>query len=484
VSFPIRTRLTIWYVALLAVIITGFSAFLLVRLRSDLVSSVDRSLDTRAAQIVLGYQGGGEGEFQDVTDATLVTLSLGEHGAQIVASTGAVLETSGDPAAEAAMVDRTVIARVLGGHNVRMTVSLGSDREPFRLFAIPAPKRPVSEVLVVATSLDDVNSSIHRLLVLLLTAGPAALGAAALVGWWLARKALRPVARMTELASAIGIERMDERVSIPPVDDELARLARTLNAMLDRLERGVDEKHRFVADASHELRTPLAVMRSELEVSLRSGGLPPHAREVIESTAHEVERMSRMVQNMLTLARMDEGNLQLLRTAVDLADVSRSVVEELRPLAEVKGIQLSVHGESAGVRGDRERLSQGVVNLVENAIKYTGVGGTVDVKVWTRAPETGITVVDTGPGIPAAMNSLIFDRFVRVDPARSSAEGGSGLGLAICREIMQAHGGRVWLESEPGMGSSFSIGLPLASDFTSPSLSPSSHADPASVGRA
>jgi heavy metal sensor kinase len=461
-SVPIRTRLTLWYVALLAAILAGLCAFLLVRLRADLISGIDRSLDTRAAQISLGYEGGGEGQFQDISDATLVKLPLGEHSAQILSSKGQVQDSSGDLVAEASMLDRTSITRVLTGAHLRATVLLGSDRESFRLLAIPAPRRPKSEVLVVATSLDEVNASIHRLLVLLLTAGPAVLGAAALVGWWLARKALRPVARMTEQAAGISIERLDERIAMPAVDDELARLARTLNAMLDRLERGVEEKRRFVADASHELRTPLAVMRSELDVSLRSQVLPRHAREVLASSAEEVERMSRMVENMLILARIDEGKLQLLRTKVDLEEVIRSVVESLHPLAERKGIGLSMDGTESWVRADRERLYQVVVNLVENGIKYVRAGGTVEVTTWARGAENGFVVQDTGPGIPADVQPRIFDRFVRVDRARSRDEGGSGLGLAICREIVEAHRGRVWVESEPGKGSSFFVALRAA----------------------
>ena len=272
------------------------SAFLLVRLRADLVTGIDRSLDGRAAQISLGYQGRGEGEFQDVADATLVNLPQGEHGAQILSSNGAVMESSGDPVAEVPLLSGPAARQVLLRGPLRTIVSVGTDGEPFRVLALPAPRRPKSEVLLVATSLEDVNTSVHRLFLLILAAGPAALAAAALVGWWLARRALQPVAQMTEQAATIGMERLDERVPVPAVDDELAALARTLNDMLDRLQRGVDRTRRFVADASHELRTPLAVMRSELEVSLRSPDFTEAARMVLGSTAEEVDRMTRMVE--------------------------------------------------------------------------------------------------------------------------------------------------------------------------------------------
>jgi heavy metal sensor kinase len=463
-SFSIRTRLAVWYAVLLAVILGGLSVFLVLRLRADLVTAADRSLDTRAAQVSLGYQAGVEGEFQDVADATLVRLPVGEGGAQLLSVDGQVLESSGDRVAEAPMLGRSVLTQVTGGEHVRISVALGPDHELFRLLAVSAPHRPKTEVLVVASSLEEVSASIHRLLVLLLLAGPAVLAAVALGGWWVARKALLPVARMTREASSIGIEGLDERVAVPPVNDELARLARTLNAMLDRLERGVEEKRRFVADASHELRTPLAVMRSELEVSLRSDDLPPSAHDVLASAAEEVERMSCMVENMLTLARMDEGKLQLLKTTVDLDALGRTVVDDLRPLAERKGVRLNVDGGKGSVRADRERLYQVVANLVDNGVKYGEPGGSVHVSVWRRGSEAGLTVADTGPGIPAAVLPRIFDRFVRADPARSTAEGGTGLGLAICRGIVEAHGGRIWAESELGNGSTFSVAFPAASD--------------------
>ena len=459
-SFPIRTRLTIWYVALLAVILAALSAFLLLRLRADLVSGVDRSLDARAAQISLAYTGEGGGEFQDVTDATLGKLPQGEHGAQIVSAQGEVLQTSGDGAAEAPMVDRGILARVLSGQHVRTVARLGPDREPFRLLAVSLPSGATQQVLVVATSLDDVSASIRRLLVLILAAGPAVLIAAGLVGWWLARKALLPVARMTKQASGIGIDQLDERIAVPAVDDEVAGLARTLNGMLDRLERGVEEKRRFVADASHELRTPIAVMRSELEVSLRSRQIPPEARSVLESTVEEVERMGRMVENLLTLARLDEGKLQLVRAPLDLRDMAERVAGELQPLAATNGISLTVEGDSATTVGDRDRLSQVVTNLVDNAIKYSGRGGEVRVSVWNAGSDVGITVSDSGPGIPSEALPRVFDRFFRQDSARTRRSSGAGLGLAICRQIVEAHRGRIWVQSEVGMGSAFSLALP------------------------
>jgi signal transduction histidine kinase len=186
---------------------------------------------------------------------------------------------------------------------------------------------------------------------------------------------------------------------------------------------------------------------------------------VLASNAEEVGRMSRIVDDLLTLARIDEGRLELLQSRVDLGAVAADVAGSLRPLAEAQGVPVTVSGDlAAEVDADPDHLRRAVRNLVENAVNYTGAGGRVGVEVWRRDGEVGLTVTDTGPGIPEAHLERIFDRFVRVDTARSRSTGGSGLGLSITREIVEAHGGRVWAESTLGEGSAFSIGFPAAED--------------------
>jgi signal transduction histidine kinase len=277
---------------------------------------------------------------------------------------------------------------------------------------------------------------------------------------------------MTSQAAEIGIDRLDERIAVPRTADEIGKLAVTLNAMLDRLQRGVEEKHRLIADASHELRTPLAVMRTELDVSLRERDLAPRAREVLESTREEVDHMSRTVDNLLTLAQVDEGRLELLPGRVRLDEVVEAAVGPLLPLAAAKGVRVEVGGVAPEAEADPRRLHQVLANYVDNAIKYTRPGGEVHVIAWRRNGEVGVTVTDDGPGIPAHDRVNVFDRFFRVDRARGREIGGSGLGLAICREIATAHGGRVWVESEEGRGSAFSLALPDRVKILPPALGP------------
>jgi heavy metal sensor kinase len=441
---------------LLAAIISGLGAFLVLQLRADLQATVDHDVRDSSLQIARGYTFEGPEDFFDVSRTVLPHDS---SVAQLVDSGGHVLAWYGQPVG-APMAPPAARADALAGRRRVLTVRLGDGGQRYRAMVSRVRRRGQDRVLVVAQSLKSVEDSVQRVLILLLLAGPTALVVTALVGWWLARKALRPVERITSKAERIGIDRLHERIESPRAADEIGHLVLTLNAMLDRLEHGVEEKRRLVADTSHELRTPLAAMRAELDISLRNADLPPEARHVLQSTLEEVDRMSRTVQNLLTLARVDEGELELLTTRVDLLDAVEAAADPLRPLAATKGLRFEVEGKSCEVEADPLRLDQALRNFIENAVKYTQPGGEVRVTAWCSDEEAGVTVADSGPGIPAEARAHIFERFYRVDPARGRDGGGSGLGLAICREIAIAHGGRVSVESDEGKGSAFTLALP------------------------
>jgi two-component system OmpR family sensor kinase len=457
---PIRVRLTAWYVLLLAVTLAAVGAFVVVRLKADLQRDIDRSEESSVAEIAQGYRAEGNKEFYDVSGTVLRILPVGTSGAQLLDPSGRVLLTYGNGVAQRPMIGPAAQRAALAGQRFHQSHSLGPRREAFRIYVVPVVRHGQTRLLVVAKSLADVNRSADRVIVLLLLGGGAALVLTAAGGWWLAGKALRPVARMTSQAQGIGIDRLDDRVPVPRASDELAQLARTLNGMLDRLQRGVEEKHRLVADASHELRTPLAVMRSELDVALMEPGLPGEARSVLVSSREEVEGMTRTVENLLTLARVDEGRLELLHRPVELSDLAARVARSLAPVAESSGVSIDVAGSARPVPGDRDRLQQVLANLVQNAVTHTDRGGSVKVRVWDNSRDAGATVSDDGPGIPAGAQAHVFERFYRVDGARSRDNGGSGLGLAICREIVMAHGGHIEVESREGHGSAFSFSVP------------------------
>jgi heavy metal sensor kinase len=449
-KLPIRVRLTAAYALLLAAVVAAVGAFVVVRLRADLIAGVDDALVPATRQIAIGYDQEGAPELRDTASTVLAGP---RRAAQLVATDGRVLVRYGDRVAARPLLPAAAAARAPLTRTVRL-----EDGTAFRVAARPAR----GGVVIAAQSLTEVDATVHRLLVELLIACPVALLASALGGWWLAGRALRPVDRMTRRAGQIGPERLDERLAVPATRDEIARLAETLNAMLDRVQAGVEARHRLVADASHELRTPLAAMRAELDVSLVADDLEPAARAVLVSTREEVDRMSRTVDDLLTLAGIDEDRLELLIAPVDLADLARGAAGALGALAAARGVTVSCEADPAAVSGDGDRLRHAIRNLLENAIEFSPAGGEVVVKVWRHGDAAGVTVTDEGPGVAPELRERVFERFFRADPSRSRATCGSGLGLAIAREIAVAHGGRVWVEPHDPRGAAFSLALPAA----------------------
>jgi heavy metal sensor kinase len=472
VNAPIRVRLTGWYVLVLTIVVAGLGAFVVTRLRSDLTSTLDRSLRSGAAQIAQGYEAEGSQEFRDKTVTVLPGPLYHGSGAQILDPGGPVVLSDGDPVTETPILGAKQVQRVANGHEIILDVRRGTPPEHLRAVALPVTRHGQEQVLVVVESLAAIDRAVHRVFILLLLGSAGALALVALGGWWIARKALMPVERMTTRAERIGIaEIRDQRIAVPRVRDELSHLARTLNAMLDRLQEGVEARERLIADTSHELRAPLAAMRSELEVSLRHDELSEEARTVLASARDEVVRMGSIVENLLTLARVDEGRLELLVAPQDLREVLAAAMRTHRQTAEAAGVELVVQGDAGLVDGDRDRLQQVVSNLLDNAIRHAPSRSTVLVSLWRSDTEAGLTVSDDGPGVPVDERERIFERFVRRDRARPRTAG-AGLGLAISREIMHAHGGRIWVEDGAqgggGGGSTFKIALPLQSREQAP----------------
>lgn len=314
--------------------------------------------------------------------------------------------------------------------------------------------------LRVARSEDLIHHELQELLFGMVAAFPIAIGLAGFAGAQMARRALRPIERMAERARSITAERLDDRLPIENANDELGQLAGVFNDTLGRLERSFDQLRRFTADASHELRTPLTAIRSVGEVGLSERHEPAAYRDIIGSMLEEAERLTKLVDSLLTLSHADAGQAVLQRDTVDLAELAREVVAELSVLAEEKQQILRIDSpEPVTVAADRVMLTQAIVNLLHNAIKYSAEAAEIVVAVGGD-PDPHIDVIDCGPGIPEVHRGRIFDRFYRVDRSRTRGAGGTGLGLSIAQWAVQANGGRLSLHETGASGSTFRITLP------------------------
>jgi two-component system, OmpR family, sensor kinase len=302
----------------------------------------------------------------------------------------------------------------------------------------------------------------HRFLLVMAAVLPLAVLLAGGGGWLLARRALKPVDHMTEAARRISAEHLDERLGTTGTDDELDRLAATLNDMLSRLDMAFRQVRQFSADASHELQTPLTILKGELEVALRAPRTPEEYRRILTSALEESERIARLVEGLLLLSRADAGVLRMDRQPVDLAHLVAEVCEQTQVLANAHAVTLGLERVTPlTIQGDREHLRRLLLNLVDNGIKYTPVGGRVILSLQQDDGWAVIRVSDTGIGLSPAEQEQIFQRFYRAPEAVSQGEEGSGLGLCIARSIAEAHGGRIQVDSAPGHGSTFTVFLPL-----------------------
>jgi len=437
---PIRLRLTLAFALAMAGVLAALSVLVYVRVGQALLSSVDQTLHAQAHEAVTHKP--KERGIVD-TDA-----SAGPTLAQIVDRQGS--PTRSTPATLVPLLDRRDAARAAAGATVRRTVTIRHYQGQWRVIAVPASRG--KSAVVLARSLSARDDTLDRLLRELLIASPLALLVASLAGYALAAAALRPVELMRRRAAAITAT-SPTLLPVPRGGDEISRLATTLNDMLARLRASFEHERRFVADASHELRTPLALLRTELELALRRPRAPEELEAALRSAFDETVRLSRLADDLLLIARAEQGALPIRRRDVDAETLLTGVASRCRPRAAWLGRAVSTTETDAVLAADGDRLDQALSNLVENALAY----GDGDVRLFAtrRNGTVELHVADAGPGFPPSFLERAFDRFSRADEARG--RGGAGLGLSIVGLIAEAHGGKavaanladgadVWLE--------------------------------------
>ncbi|HEX6623095.1 MAG TPA: heavy metal sensor histidine kinase [Pyrinomonadaceae bacterium] len=462
----LRFRLAVWYAGLLATLLALFGASVYFGLGRYLEWSLRESLARQARQI-------GETYLADVrvSGEDYVVDEIKEHYApeingryvRVTRGDGSVLFASGAP--EDGGFDPAGLPAPPAGINEALAREehLAGGGE-LLIYALPFTARDGGRFLIeTGAPYDQIEGVLRGLLLTLAVGLPVMVCLAVAGGYVVVRRALRPVDALTRSAVRITSRNLGERLPVAHTGDELERLSVSLNLMVARLDEAFTHVRRFTADASHELRTPLTVLHGELEEMARQPQLTPELSERVGSALEETERLSKIVESLLSISRLDAGEAHVEKAHFDLAELAGTMTEFLRLLAEDKNISLSSRTRGpVGVEGDPARLKQVVVNLLDNAIKYTPEGGSVEVSVEASGNRAVLQVSDSGVGIPGDALPHVFERFYRVDKARSRHLGGTGLGLAIVKSICAAHGGRVSVESEEGKGSRFRVELPLA----------------------
>lgn len=453
----LRLRLTLWYSAVLFLVLFFFGLAVYGILDYSLTSQVDQTLKRAADRIIdaatVGRVLNQPIVFLPEPDDPLGALNV---SAQVWRLDGSLATQTQNLEHRETPLDPTGLANQQAGiRNVRE----GTDHLRVHTYLIRA-EGGVFGYLQTATSIRQLDAARFALLVVLLGGGVLSVILAAMIGWLTASRALRPLDTITQ--TALQITRADDltrRIPVRDANDEVGRLSVAFNETLERLDRLFTSQRRFLADVSHELRTPLTAIRGNVDLIQRMGTADPESLRDIRS---ETERMTRLVGDLLVLAQADSGNLPLDRRLIELDGLLLEVCREVQVLAGNIAVNVG-EIDQAQVVGDLDRLKQVVLNLVTNAIKYTPEGGRVRLGLTRINQWARLTVSDTGIGIPADELPRIFDRFYRVDKARSRAMGGAGLGLSIAQRIAQMHGGRIEAASEGvNKGTTFSLWLPLA----------------------
>lgn len=451
----LRLRLTLLSIAVLAVLFLAFSAISFGLVSQMLYKPIDDVLalqSTASIVDILRRQEPDLSKIQNTDPLSTVFYTVYDTQGRVVKAERTIV------------VSEPLVSEALAGGSPKATVPLADGRR-LRVLLVPiryVPSGQIVGALQVATPLDITDSRLSELTWLLAGTSGALLLVAGLGTYFLTGRAFRAVDRVTQKVQQIELSRdLSQRIPEPGTDDELGHLVRTFNQLLSRLQSAFDTQRRFVADSSHELRTPLTVIKSNMHLLRRTNDQVERA-ELIETTEAEVSRLNRMVNDLLYMAQMQAGlDLKPVLRPVELDSVLLDVFARARSIAAIKDQKvLLAHEDIAATMGDRDQLQHLLLNLADNAMKYTPVGGTISLGLWNEGDWSRIEVTDDGPGIAPEELPLVFDRFYRTQDARQAERSGAGLGLAIVKSIAEAHRGRVEVFSSLGEGTTFRVWLP------------------------
>jgi signal transduction histidine kinase len=447
-------RVTLAFTAVMAVLLAGTGLFLYLRLGSALNATVDRGLRTRAADLTVLIRQADSG----LTESGRSPLTeQGENLAQVLDVRGRVVDAAPHLRSHA-LLSPAEVRRALRGTFVVEHASSPTEQERVRILATPVRAQGRRVIVVVGSAVEPVESAQDQLGQLLIIGIPVALLLASIAGYGAAAGALRPVEHMRRRAQEIQASRPGRRLPVPPSRDEVARLGETLNEMLARLEDALAKERRFVADASHELRMPLAILRGELELALRGATDVEGFREAVTSASEEADRLTQLAEDLLVIARSDQGSLPVRLEVVDAARLLGSVSQRFGRRAGEHGVELTVDApDDLELTGDHLRLEQAIGNLVDNALRHGH--GSVELTAVRDGDTVELHVRDDGPGFPEDFLDAAFERFTRSDAARG--RGGAGLGLAIVDAIAAAHDGEAHARNRPEGGADVWLVLPV-----------------------
>lgn len=452
---PIRLRVTLAFTAAMALVLVAVGFFLYLRSEAQLDESIDNGLRSRAGEVSTLTRG-SETSLRQSNGASLIEQD--ESFAQVLAKDGRLIDSTPQLGSRP-VLSPSGVAKASASPTFFERSGLPGIDATARLLAAPVNSSDGERVVVVGSSLGDRNDSLDNLATLLLIGGAVALLLASLAGYLATGSALGPVEAMRRRAAAISARGPQERLPVPAAKDELQRLGRTLNEMLDRIDATLERERRFVDDASHELRTPLTLHRTELELALRHGDSKEDLRAAIVSGLEEVDRLVQLAEDLLVLARSEDGQLALALEEISVCDLLTAVGERFSARASESGRRLVVDG-GADLRfeGDRLRLEQALTNMVDNALRYGGG----EIRIWAteNAGQVELHVGDRGKGFPPEFVAQAFERFSRADAARG--RDGSGLGLAIVEAIARAHQGRAGVANDSSGGANVWIEIPAA----------------------